>query len=137
MRAQFQSFFFFNWTKFLWGSWAFLIFQGAIAQKSSTSSVQGLYFPPVGSSEWEKTPLQELGWNQAALAELLAWLPTQDTRGFIVLKGGRIVLEEYWGSKLTGLGDMDQPVALVLGCGKFYSYCCTYRNCPAGGFFEP
>nr|WP_287937524.1 serine hydrolase domain-containing protein [Algoriphagus sp.] len=108
MRAQFQSFFFFNWTKFLWGSWAFLIFQGAIAQKSSTSSVQGLYFPPVGSSEWEKTPLQELGWNQAALAELLAWLPTQDTRGFIVLKGGRIVLEEYWGSKLTGLGDMDQ-----------------------------
>lgn len=42
------------------------------------------------------------------LAKLLVWLPTQDTRAFIILKDGKIVVEEYWGNKLTGLGTMDQ-----------------------------
>jgi CubicO group peptidase (beta-lactamase class C family) len=49
-----------------------------------------------------------LGWNEAELAKLLQWLPNQDTRAFIILKDGKMVVEEYWGKKLTGLGSMDQ-----------------------------
>lgn len=79
----------------------------AEAQKPK-SSASNLYFPPLESGEWEKKPLSELGWNQTELAEFLAWLPTQDTRALIILKDGKIVVEEYWGKKLTGTGTMDQ-----------------------------
>ncbi|RIW13132.1 class A beta-lactamase-related serine hydrolase [Algoriphagus lacus] len=92
--------------KVLLGCWAFFTFSCAEAQKPTPSS--NLYFPPNESSVWEEKPLAELGWNQVALAELLAWLPTQDTRAFIILKDGKIVVEEYWGTKLTGSGEMDQ-----------------------------
>lgn len=94
--------------RFLIGCCAFLVFSCAEAQKPKPVPVPGLYFPPNESSIWEETPLAELGWDQTALAEMLAWLPTQDTRAFIILKDGKIVVEEYWGSKLTGVGEMDQ-----------------------------
>jgi CubicO group peptidase (beta-lactamase class C family) len=86
--------------------WAFFSLSCAEAQKPTPSS--SLYFPPNEPSVWEKIPLSELGWNQIELAELLAWLPTQETRAFLILKDGKIVVEEYWGSKLTGTGQMDQ-----------------------------
>lgn len=92
----------------LLGCWAFLILNPVQAQNSSLPSNPNLYFPPTESSDWEKMSLSELAWNQKALAELLEWLPTQDTRALIVLKGGKIALEEYWGAKLTGTGGMDQ-----------------------------
>jgi CubicO group peptidase (beta-lactamase class C family) len=97
-----------NSFKILFSFCAFLIFSSAEAQKSKPVPVPDLYFPPNESSIWEEIPLAELGWNQTALAEMLAWLPTQDTRAFIILKDGKIVVEEYWGSKLTGVGEMDQ-----------------------------
>lgn len=85
--------------------WVFLIFSCAEAQKPQN---QNLYFPPNDSKSWESQPLNELGWDAVKLAELLAWLPTQDTRAFIILKDGKIVVEEYWGDNLTGLGEMTQ-----------------------------
>lgn len=88
--------------------WAIFLVNPIQAQKSGSPSFSGLYFPPSGSSDWEKVTIPDLGWNQNLLAELLAWLPTQDTRAFIVLKDGKLVLEEYWGAKLTGTGEMDQ-----------------------------
>jgi CubicO group peptidase (beta-lactamase class C family) len=90
------------------GCCVFLVFSCAEAQKPKPVPVSNLYFPPNESALWEKMPLAELGWDQMALAELLAWLPTQDTRAFIILKDGKIVVEEYWGRKLTGAGEMDQ-----------------------------
>jgi CubicO group peptidase (beta-lactamase class C family) len=85
--------------------WVFLIFSCAEAQKPQN---QNLYFPPNGSTDWETQPVNELGWDAVKLVELLAWLPTQDTRAFIVLKDGKIVVEEYWEENLTGLGEMNQ-----------------------------
>jgi CubicO group peptidase (beta-lactamase class C family) len=87
------------------GCWLFFVGQIAKAQVSS-----GLYFPPhpSESADWQKLTPSDLNWDQAALQELLEWLPTQDTRAFLVLKDGKIVLEEYWGAKLTGTGGMDQ-----------------------------
>ncbi len=85
----------------------FFLVSYAEAQKPEYNP-SDFYFPPVDSSTWEEQSPTELGWNGAKLAEFLAWLPTQDTRAFIILKDGRIVVEEYWGDKLTGLGKMDQ-----------------------------
>lgn len=97
-----------NTLQILIGCCVFFVFSCAEAQKPKPVPVPGLYFPPNESSVWEEMPLAELGWDQNALAEMLAWLPTQDTRAFIILKDGKIVVEEYWGSKLTGVGEMDQ-----------------------------
>ncbi|MFC3880751.1 serine hydrolase domain-containing protein [Algoriphagus namhaensis] len=66
------------------------------------------YFPPTDSQDWEKVPLNSLGWDNASLAELLSWLPTQGTRSFMIVKDGKIAVEEYWGAKLTGMGNMDE-----------------------------
>ena len=84
-----------------------LIYSCAEAQKP-TSTPSNLYFPSTESSIWEKQPIAELGWDGVKFAEFLAWLPTQDTRAFIILKDGKIVVEEYWGDKLTGVGKMDE-----------------------------
>ena len=92
---------------FILGYLIFLIASCAEAQKPSPNT-SNLYFPPSESSIWDKQPIAELGWDGVKFAEFLAWLPTQDTRAFIILKDGRIVVEEYWGDKLTGLGKMDQ-----------------------------
>lgn len=97
-----------NFIKILIGFVVFFVFSCVEAQKPKPVPVPNLYFPPNESALWEKMPLAELGWDQMALAELLAWLPTQDTRAFIILKDGKIVVEEYWGRKLTGAGEMDQ-----------------------------
>ncbi|GMQ29609.1 serine hydrolase domain-containing protein [Algoriphagus confluentis] len=88
--------------------WALFYSFGVDAQKNRTQSAKVLYFPPKESSLWENQAPEELGWDRTALNEFLDWLPTQETRAFIILKDGKIVVEEYWGSKLTGTGGMDQ-----------------------------
>ncbi len=93
--------------KVLIGCWALLIFSCSEGQSPDPTSPD-LYFPPNESSSWEAIAPASLGWNDTELAKLSGWLPTQDTRAFIILKGGKIVVEEYWGEKLTGLGSMDQ-----------------------------
>lgn len=87
------------------GCWLFFV-----GNRVNSQVYSSLYFPPnpSESADWEKQSPSDLKWDQAVLQEMLEWLPTQDTRAFLVLKDGKIVIEEYWGSKLTGTGGMDQ-----------------------------
>lgn len=62
----------------------------------------GIYFPPVGSNAWETISPESLGWNTAALPDLYSFLEGTNTRAFIVLKDGKIVLEQYFGQQLAG-----------------------------------
>lgn len=55
-----------------------------------------LYFPPIGSSIWDTTTITELEWNEANLSSLLDFLETNDTKAFMILKNGRIVVENYF-----------------------------------------
>ncbi|MBA9079813.1 serine hydrolase domain-containing protein [Rufibacter quisquiliarum] len=61
-----------------------------------------LYFPAVGSSFWETMTPQSLGWNTAALPELISFLNKNNTRAFLLLKDGKIVVEHYNGSVARG-----------------------------------
>ena len=61
-----------------------------------------LYFPTVGSPIWESVTPASLGWNEAALPDLKTFLTTSNSRALIVLKDGKIVIEEYLGDQLTG-----------------------------------
>lgn len=56
-----------------------------------------MYFPPIdGSSTWETKSITDLGWNQAAVEPLLNYLELKNTKSFIVLVNGKIVLENYF-----------------------------------------
>ena len=54
-----------------------------------------LYFPPVNSSTWETVSLSDLNWNEDNLQPLLDFVEEKDTKGFIILKDGKIVVEWY------------------------------------------
>jgi CubicO group peptidase (beta-lactamase class C family) len=55
-----------------------------------------MYFPPNDSNSWEIKSLQNLGWNAAAVSPLLEYLQLKNTKSFIILVNGRIVLENYF-----------------------------------------
>jgi CubicO group peptidase (beta-lactamase class C family) len=57
-----------------------------------------MYFPPVSGTEWQTTSASSLGWNQNLLNDLYTYLQQKNTKGFIILKNGRIVAEHYFGS---------------------------------------
>ena len=61
-----------------------------------------LYFPPITGDTWAKTSPEALGWNTSAIPALLSFVEVQDSRAFIVLKNGKIVIEEYFGQAVNG-----------------------------------
>lgn len=61
-----------------------------------------LYFPPTGSTTWETTTPESLGWNTSAIPALNSFLESTNTKAFIVLKDGKIVLEKYFGKQING-----------------------------------
>ncbi len=60
--------------------------------------VSELYFPAMGSSEWETISLEELKWNTSAQQPLYDLLEENNTKAFIILKDGKIAMEEYFGT---------------------------------------
>jgi CubicO group peptidase (beta-lactamase class C family) len=81
----------------------FLLLLVVISCKEETPSpqVSSLYFPPIGTSTWESVSPASLGWNEAALPALRTFLTDNNTRALIVLKDGKIVIEEYFGKQLV------------------------------------
>ncbi|PKQ46940.1 serine hydrolase domain-containing protein [Confluentibacter flavum] len=55
-----------------------------------------LYFPTSNSDTWVTVPVSELGWNASALQPLLDYLEEKNTKGFIMLYNGKIVVESYF-----------------------------------------
>ncbi|HSC54669.1 MAG TPA: serine hydrolase domain-containing protein [Phnomibacter sp.] len=83
----------------------FLLILFTACQKNElppASNSGSLYFPPIGSSTWETTTPESLGWNTTAIPALYNFLEGTNTRAFLVLKDGKIVLEAYFGKNLTG-----------------------------------
>ena len=62
-----------------------------------------LYFPPVGSHDWDTIDPDSIGWNVDKLDELYTLLEDNGTRGFILLKDGKIVIEQYFGKDILGI----------------------------------
>lgn len=114
---------------------------------SITAISQQLYFPPPGGDQWDTVSAQSLGWNTATVPDLLQFLEQKNTKAFILLKDGKIVIESYaapftkdslwyWasaGKTLTSfmvgmmqqqkMLSIDDPVSLHLGAG--------WTSCPA------
>ncbi len=58
---------------------------------------QEVYYPALDGSQWETITPQELNWNISKIAELYSFLEANNTKAFLVLKNGKIVLEKYFG----------------------------------------
>lgn len=54
------------------------------------------YFPPLSGTTWETKTIASLGWKQAAVQPLLDYLALKNSKGFIILVDGRIILENYF-----------------------------------------
>ena len=60
---------------------------------------QPLYFPPTNNNlPWDTISPLALNWCSDKIDSLYSYLGNQDTKGFIVLKDGKIVLEKYFGT---------------------------------------
>ncbi len=58
---------------------------------------QQLYFPPLSNTAtWETTSPESLGWCTDKIDSLYDFLETNNSKAFIVLKDGKIVLEKYF-----------------------------------------
>lgn len=62
------------------------------------ASAQPLYFPPASNDGWERITRTELGWCQDKLDSLVSFAARTDTKALIILKDGKIALEQYYGA---------------------------------------
>ena len=57
------------------------------------------YFPPISQSAfWDTTAMEDLGWCRDKVDSLFSYLEDENSKGFIVLKDGKIVIEKYFDS---------------------------------------
>lgn len=55
-----------------------------------------MYFPSITDTIWETTPLLSLGWDTSAIQPLKDYLIEKNTKSFMILVNGKIVMEEYF-----------------------------------------
>lgn len=59
---------------------------------------QNYYYPPNESDQWETMELDELGWCQENVDSLIQFLDEKNSKSFIILKEGKMVVEHYFDS---------------------------------------
>ncbi len=59
---------------------------------------QSLYFPPINTNVWDTANISNFNWCQNRVDSLTDFLQLKNTKGFIVLKNGKIVVEKYFGT---------------------------------------
>ena len=57
---------------------------------------QTLYFPPITGDSWETIDPQSLNWCDEKINHLYDFLEEKNTKAFLLLKDGKIVLEQYF-----------------------------------------
>jgi CubicO group peptidase (beta-lactamase class C family) len=57
---------------------------------------EAMYFPPIGSTTWKTKTVASLGWNLAQVQPLLDYLVLKNSKSFMVLHNGKIVMEHYF-----------------------------------------
>ncbi|MBX2875324.1 MAG: serine hydrolase [Saprospiraceae bacterium] len=63
----------------------------------SSVQAQDSYFPPIDEDEWESVDPSTLGWCAEKVDALSSFLEEKNTKSFLILKGGKIVMEAYYG----------------------------------------
>lgn len=61
-------------------------------------SAQSLYFPPLTGNQWATTSLSELSWCPDSVAALVDYVGNNNSKAFLILKDGKMVVENYYGT---------------------------------------
>ncbi|MCE1188305.1 MAG: serine hydrolase [Ignavibacteria bacterium] len=61
-------------------------------------SAQSMYFPPAQGNSWDTLSPTSLNWNVKLFDSLFSFLKTNNSKAFIVLQNGKIVVEKYFDS---------------------------------------
>ncbi|MGX1025151.1 serine hydrolase domain-containing protein [Psychroflexus sp. MBR-150] len=80
----------------------YLLFLISISTINGQEIKSSIYFPPNNSDDWTKTNFEAERWKVNLKDSLSNFLKQGNTRAFIVLKDGKILIEKYWGKNLRG-----------------------------------
>ncbi|WP_413997677.1 serine hydrolase domain-containing protein [Flavobacterium sp. W1B] len=67
----------------------------------TTTPTETNYFPPITGTTWETKSISSLDWKQTAVQPLLDYLELKNTKSFMILINGRIVMENYFNGHST------------------------------------
>lgn len=70
----------------------------SVLGSNTVNAQQTLYFPPLQGNAWDTVSPATLGWCQDELDTLLDYLQVNNTKAFLLLKDGKMVVENYFGS---------------------------------------
>lgn len=71
---------------------------GFLLADPAQAQVAPLYFPPTTGTTWATTSPASLGWCQPQLDSLLAFAGRKRSQSLLILKDGRLVVEQYYGT---------------------------------------
>jgi len=69
-----------------------------VASSTFDFMAQTIYFPPLTGNTWDTIAPQNLGYCQPKIDSLYSFLEQNNSKAFILLKDGKIVLEKYFGT---------------------------------------
>src|SRR3989344_2102586 len=75
----------------------YVLFFAFLASKPMLKG-QSVYFPPLFSTNWDTIHPSSLGWCQNRVDSLTQYVGNTNAKAFIILKGGKIALEQYYGT---------------------------------------
>lgn len=73
-----------------------LLFASCNSETKIPAPTTDSYFPPLTGTNWETRSIADLNWKQQAVQPLLDYLQIKNTKSFIILVNGRIVMENYF-----------------------------------------
>jgi CubicO group peptidase (beta-lactamase class C family) len=74
---------------------AAFVFSGCSGDEDQVPK-EPMYFPSNTGTDWETKSLSSLGWNQSAVQPLKDYLSDKNSKSFMILVNGRIIMEEYF-----------------------------------------
>ena len=75
----------------------FAIFSCSSSDEATEQPInETMYFPPNDATTWETKTPSSLGWNENNIPDLLDYLEQKNSKSFIVLHNGKIVMEYYF-----------------------------------------
>ena len=77
----------------------FLVFFASCAKKvdpATTIVSDQMFFPDIVGNNWETKTISSLGWKESAVQPLKDFLVQNNSKSFMILVNGRIVMEEYF-----------------------------------------
>ena len=75
-----------------------LLFVLLLPVSSARAQTTALYFPPLTGTTWATTTPASLGWCQTPLDSLIAFAGRKGSKSLLILKDGRLVVEQYYGT---------------------------------------